>query len=74
MKENKLGKKLEDLLFKVEDECLADNIELQIEQLLSQQKNEILEILTDEIEITHTSKRGKTSGLTSAYMRIKNNK
>ena len=33
--------------------------------------NKVLDILTDEISITHTQKRGKTSGLTSTYMRIK---
>ncbi len=42
-----------------------------IEKTIHQTLDEALAILTDEIAITHTSKRGKTSGLTSAYMRIK---
>jgi len=42
-----------------------------IDELLSKQRKEVLEILTDEIATAHTSKAGITSRLTSAYMRIK---
>ena len=42
-----------------------------VDEALATQKAEHLEILIDEIAITHTSKRGTTSGLSSAYMRIK---
>jgi len=31
----------------------------------------VLKILEDEIAVSHTAIRGKTSGLASAYMRIK---
>ena len=49
-----------------------ERVATKIQDRISQQKqafqSTVLEILTDEIAITHT--RGKTSGLTNAYMRI----
>ncbi len=43
-----------------------------ISSILTQQKKEILKIITKEIALTHSGKRGKTSGLTSAYNKICN--
>jgi len=46
--------------------------ELILKVALSQQQEQTLKILTDEIAIAHTSKEGTSSRLTSAYTRIKN--
>ena len=43
----------------------------EVRQLLEQQRSEMLKIITEEIALTHSSKRGKTSGLTSAWNLIK---
>ena len=43
----------------------------EVRQLLEQQKSEVLKIITEEITLTHSSKRGATSGLTSAWNLIK---
>ena len=45
-----------------------------IHSLLSQQKEEILKIITEEIARTHSGKRGETSGLTAAFNSIKREK
>ena len=42
-----------------------------IRALLKEQKEEILKIITKEIALTHSGKRGKTSGLTAAFNSIK---
>ena len=44
----------------------------EVEIILSQQREQTLKILTDEIATAHTSKEGTMSCLTSAYTRIKN--
>lgn len=41
-----------------------------IARLLEKQKKEVLKILTDEINLAHTTKSGKTSRLTSAYSKV----
>ena len=38
---------------------------------VKEEQERILKILEEEIAISHTTIRGKTSGLTSAYMSIK---
>ena len=43
----------------------------EVRQLLEQQRSEVLKIITEEIALTHFGKRGKTSGLTSAWNLIK---
>lgn len=46
-------------------------IQSTIDQVLKEEWGDIEKILADEINLAHTTKSGKTSRLTSAYMRIK---
>lgn len=41
-----------------------------IEEVLKEKREEVEKILVDEINLARTTKSGKTSRLTSAYMRI----
>ena len=57
--------------FKKEKQMWVDAFEDNARRIIERERQRALDILTDEIHKTHTEKRGKTSGLTSAYNRIK---
>lgn len=61
----------------VRDACRVENrskskMRELVNSLLKEQREEILKIITKEIALTHSGKRGKTSGLTSLYVKLTN--